>query len=518
MAGNALNVPLVFVRGGHQEPEMGAYYRFALKCFQSCGCSHLRHSITESIPEVRGSPAPQGVRQRAPNTVSYTLTSLSNGRAYWVEILGREDENRLGHLKASVVRRTIFVETRNVDAYRLYLRSAPVDLAAPVEIVENGQALGSTTDAVFVRRADKYTDAAQVKNSDLHGPVWDAFRDPYVVVWGGGADNTMSEAGALAARSLAGQGPCYIDTDMPEELVETHNLILVGTPESNRWLARVDQDMPVRAARDRVNAGSKVYRGRDLGYVIVYPNPLNSKRYVAVFSATSARAMASLPTAYSQMETVRPADAGVFQVADAGKIQWHLLEKLNTLWDWHESYDRPMVTVRQEHSARQWQQWLARALRRHLRVDVAAYDDPFLFEDAAPVGEMTYRDLFNRLKNHWIVRIEVGGGDLKALVAAQLASVSKEGATPPVVDGVGLVKVSGLDGDRVLAVSELKDDRRYMAAMPEKCINGTRLGIALRDYEIVDSMYLVPTLAEYLRAHREIDIDAELDRCQFAVF
>lgn len=518
MAANALNVPLIFVKGAHREPEMAAYYRFALKCFQSCGCLHLGHSFTESIPEVRGSPWPRVVRQRAPSTVSYTLTSLSHGRAYWVEILGREDENRLGHLEASVARGTIFVETRNVDAYRLYLRSAPVDLAAPVAIVENGQDLGTTADAVFVHRADRYDGAAQVKNGVLHGPVWDAFRDSYVVVWGRGGGNDISEASEQAARSLAGSGPCYVDADLPEELVETHNLILVGTPESNRWLAKVDRDMPVRATRDGVNAGRKVYRGHDLGYVVIYPNPLNTERYVAVFSATSAQAMARLPAAYSQMVAVRPADAGVFQVADAGKIQWHLLEKLNTLWQWHESYDRPMVTVKRKHSVRQWQQWLARTLRRHLQVDVVAYDDPFLFEDAVPVGALTYRDLFNRLKNHWIVRIEIGGGDLKALVAAQLAAISKETAAPPVVDGVGLVKVSGLDGEKVLAVSELKDDRRYTAAIPEKCINGTRLGIALRDYEIVGHVYLVPTLAEYLRAHREIDIDAELDRCQFAVF
>ncbi|GAI61306.1 unnamed protein product, partial [marine sediment metagenome] len=42
----------------------------------------------------------------------------------------------------------------------------------------------------------------------LHGPVWDAFTDPYVVIWGtGGEDKELSKASEKVARSLAGRGP-----------------------------------------------------------------------------------------------------------------------------------------------------------------------------------------------------------------------------------------------------------------------------------------------------------------------
>ena len=450
--------------------------------------------------------------------MSYTVESLRNPTAYWVTIAGREDENRLATVDACIDGQTIRVATDNVDAYTLNLALAPVDTNEPVRIVENGRPLDPVTGPAFTRRSEKYRDAERVKTSRLCGPLSDVFTDAYVVAWGsGGDDRRLVAAAEEAAWSLSGQGPCFADVNLPEHLLSAHNLVLVGTHESNRWLARIDPCMPARIAADRIAAGSREYKGPDLGYMLIYPNPLNVERYAAVFSATSARAMACLPDAYSRMKSIRPADVGIFEVADDGGIKWHVLERFNTVWTWHEKYDRPIMTVKREHPAWQWQQWLARTLRRRLQAHVVVYEEPYLFASPPPVGEWTYRDVFNTFKNYWISKVEMDGADLRGIAEAPLGDGPGMQGSKQLIDGVSVIRMTDRHGDTSLAISDLRDGRTYTAAMSEKCLKG-ELGFIPEKYKIVDQMYVIPMLTALLEADAERDIDAELDQFTFRVF
>jgi hypothetical protein len=125
---------------------------------------------------------PKTTRDKSPQRVLYSTESLGNPKAYWTRVDGREDENLPGTIDARIEGQTINIKTKNVDAYTLNLALAPSDSNTPVEIVENGQNLGHITARTFQKRADKYVDAAQIKNEQLHGPVWDIFTEPFVVV------------------------------------------------------------------------------------------------------------------------------------------------------------------------------------------------------------------------------------------------------------------------------------------------------------------------------------------------
>ncbi len=518
LAGNALNLPFVLVKGAHEEAEYVAYFDFAAKCFQYRGCRHFQSSRDRTPAQVCGTPAPQAVRERSPRRVSYTVESLRNPTAYWVTIRGRRDEGLLGTVDACVEGQTIRVVTDNVDAYTLNLALAPVDTNKPVSIVENGLLRDRMTGPVFTRKSEKYRNAPRVKTSRLPGPLSDVFTDAYVVAWGrGGDDRRLVAAAEEVARSLPGEGPCFTDVNLPERFLRTHNLALVGTPESNRWLARIDPCLPVRIMADRIAAGSREYGGHDLGCMLIYPNPLNAERYVAVFSATSARAMACLPEAYSRMKSVRPADVGVFEVADDGAIKWHIIETFSATWAWHETYDRPIMTVKREHPAWQWQQWLARTLRARLQADVVVYEEPFLFGSSPPVGELTYRDVFNTFRNYWISKVQIDGADLRRIAEAPLAGGPGTQGSAQLIDGVSLIRITDRRGETSLGVSDLKDGRTYTAAMSEKCLKG-ELGFIPDKYKIVDQMYLIPTLTALLAANAERDIDAELDQFTFRIF
>jgi hypothetical protein len=309
----------------------------------------------------------------------------------------------------------------------------------------------------------------------------------------------------------------------------------------------VEAALPVRVADGRVVAGDQRYEGPDLAYMLLYPNPLNAERYVAVYSATSPRALSALPAAYTQMKALRPADVGVCSVAQDGGIRWHILECFSTTWAWQDGYTRPVLTLQRGHPVWQWQQWLAAALRQRLGADAVFLDEPFLFAEALPAGPVTPRDLFNSFKNDWMIQVSMRGADLRKMATAPFINPAGPGGatgqenpkfafpnagtggwqTRPVatqrlaslprmvVDGLTLTAPGSPGGGKVLTVAELQNDRRYRVVIAEPGLKGEPLGVVPQDYQIIGTSYLIPLLASILDAAGGRDVDAELERFRF---
>jgi hypothetical protein len=519
LAGNALNLPLIFVKGPHEGAGLKGYYDFAEKCFQYYGCKHFKSSKTQGFEQIRGSSTPEVLRENSPRQVLYRTESLGNSKAYWVQIDGREDENLIGTIDASVDGQTIFVETNNVDAYSLDITQAPVDSNKPVEVVENGQSLGFVTDQVFTKRVKKYIDVVFIKNERLHGPIWDVFTDSYVVIRGTGTeDSKFIEATEILANSLSGGAPIFSDSNLPEELISTHNLILIGKVKSDLRLSRICKELPVQIKESRLTANGKCYDDKNMGFVLIYPNPINPERYVAVFSATSVVAMSNIPDAYSQMKSLNPADVGIFEVVEKNEVKWHIIEKFNTVWGWHDEWSQVLAVTTKKHPKWQWHQWVGKVVREQLKADVVVCENVFKFEDSALGSQLTCRDLFNSFKNDWIIKILIDGESLKDLLAVSFRDISKREVAPSVIYGVNFVKPENDHEETALVVNELENNKKYTIALPYKAINGERMGILLEDYKITGEGYLVLLLKDYLYKNQNLDIDAQLDNLKFNIF
>jgi len=518
LAGNALNLSFVFVRGGHSQERLISYYNFGANCFLYRGCRNFRHSIREdvSIEALRGKPTPEVTRVKNPKRVLFSVDSSNAFGAYWVSINGRDDENLTGTIDACVNGQVIDVNISNVCAYSLDLEGAPVDSSRPVEIIENGTSLGSVTGDIFVKEPPACAKAAHVKNKHLHGPVWDAFTDPYVVVWpSSGEDQLFCSITEELAKSLANGAPCFADTNMPENLIDTHNLILLGTAASNKWLSRICEKLPVEIERGRITADGRRCEGRDMGFILIYPNPLNPEKYVVVLSATSATAMRRSLAVWREMKSMRPADVAVFELTKDGDVRWHIVERFSVTWDWHDRWSEPLAAVLKKHPKWQWGQWIARAVRKQLGADVVVYEEPFRFSDSVPAGEITYRDLFNSFRNDWIVKVRLDGKGLRSLLTASYMNTSEDGVAA-VLDGVRLVGTEQQDAEgRCLTIGDIEDDKKYTVAFPQRIVSRLKTG---RDYAIVEEAYLVPLLKEYLAGSKSCDIDAELDSLKLTIF
>ncbi len=521
LAGNARNLRMVYARGGYREEGWAAgSYDFAVKCFRYFGCEHLVASDAADADQARGCLVPDAVRIRTPQRLSLNIESLDNAQAYWARIDGREDENSLARLNVSVEDREVRVETNNVDAYTLFLAQAPLDVNQQIRIIENDKPLGHAQDPVFTRRSPKYDGANAVKNGRLHGPIWDAFTDRYVVLWGSGSDDkTVHSLGKGVAEALARGAPCMVDTSAPEELVGTHNIILIGEPAKAHWPARLMDALALDVAPSRIVALGKDYQGANLGIILIHPNPLNPDRYVVVFAGTSTVALRHMQSAYSQLQSLRPADVALFEVDGDGTLRWHVFEQLSTVWGWHGAWDQVLMQTGKAHPPWQWRQWVCNVLQQHYAADVAICENPLWFDASVPAGPVTYRQMSNTFKDYWLVKVRINGKELRQLLMAPFTGTAAQEVNKPTIAGIRLFNAGPRSRQDGLSIQQLEKDKKYLLVCNYKCLNGTRMGQYVKDYEIIADGCLVTALRDYLSGpDASRDIDAQLDSLQVEIY
>ena len=63
-----------------------------------------------------------------------------------------------------------------------------------------------------------------------------------------------------------------------------YHVVLFGDPGSNRWIAKVQSKLPIQWTRTNITLGGQSYSAADHVPALIYPNPLNGKRYVVINS------------------------------------------------------------------------------------------------------------------------------------------------------------------------------------------------------------------------------------------
>lgn len=506
LAGNATNVSIIF-DNAHPGDE-SVRLDFAVNCFNYFGCRNFMHSDDLKVVTDRSELIPQTIRIQSPCRVLYTIESLANPSSYWVQIDGREDENFIASIDAIVWGQSVLVKTKNVDAYTLNLELAPLDSNRPVEIIENDENLGFVTGPVFVRKSEKYENAIYVKNESLPGSVADIFTDQYAVVWEG------NESIKKFAEKLAGSGPCFSDADLPADFVNTHNIIFVGRPVKSKHFAQIADKLPVTIQDGRLRANGRVYEG-DFGTFFVYPNPLNSQKYLAVLSGSTDKVSGFLNKAWNEMKLKDDADVGIFKVSEKNRIDWLICERFDTVWGWHESWDAPLATLSKTYPKWKWRQWMARILRRQFNADVMMLEYPYVSSELPDAGEFTLRDVSKFFRNDWLVKISLKGSDLKGVLTASFNDTLSSEDSDLVIDGVSVVRQPG--NSDVLCINELDSDRYYTVAMSFKGVYDGRMK-RVENYRLEGQGFLTVLLGDYLKENNDLDLSSELDRIRLNIF
>lgn len=149
----------------------------------------------------------------------------------------------------------------------------------------------------------------------LKGPLEDAARaggcwavdsfevepEQTMIIYGTASERAaQQEAAILLQRKIARRGgnfslPVKADTDVTDEELKSHHLLLVGRPDSNSVSARVAGAWPVSFGPRSFRVREKTYAHADSAVVVAAGNPRNPRYSVVAFAGLSAAATWHVP-------------------------------------------------------------------------------------------------------------------------------------------------------------------------------------------------------------------------------
>ncbi len=254
-------------------------------------------------------------RNPMPRQIRFTTWTLRYPKMYWVTVQGLEKHWERARVEADIpTSNSVKVTTKNVTALTLDMASGlcPFDITKPINVTIDGQKLTGAiaeTDrswtSHFVKSAEgwKRVDALETKGlrkqPGLTGPIDDAFMDRFVMVEPTEAALNSKVGDWVAGeylhaldhwrRQFRGELKPKKDTQITDADIANSNLILWGDPNSNKILAKIANQLPIRWSANGVEVNGKSYPSATHVPALIYPNPLNPKKYVVVNSSFTFR-------------------------------------------------------------------------------------------------------------------------------------------------------------------------------------------------------------------------------------
>ncbi len=187
--------------------------------------------------------------------------------------------------------------------------------------------------------------AGLVKHHGLQGPIDDAFMESFIIVKPSGTaahpavqkwvEHELAYATTEWRKIFRGEPRVKFDKDLTADDIANNNLILFGDPVSNTIIAKIAGKLPIQWTRDSIAVGQKTFPADKSALIAIYPNPLNTARYVVLNSGftfrqadhkTNSRQIAKLPD-YAIIDLTTPPDdkaPGAIPLAGFFDEKWKL--------------------------------------------------------------------------------------------------------------------------------------------------------------------------------------------------
>jgi len=251
-----------------------------------------------------------------PEKIRFTTYTLIYPKMGWVEAEGLEQHWERADIVASLGTDGIEATTKNISALSLHAGDVPrfaESKSIPVTIdgerldvpVEDGRARLHRVKEGW--RAGLAPSTGLRKQPGLCGPIDHAFMSSFVMVRPTGKPLhdtvgrwTEAEAAHTAEfwrKVFRGDAPVKTDTAVDDADMERCNLVLWGDPSSNAVIARILPQLPMEWTAKELRVAGTTYDPSRCAPVLIYPNPLNPRRYVVINSGVTFREEALLNNA-----------------------------------------------------------------------------------------------------------------------------------------------------------------------------------------------------------------------------
>ena len=276
-----------------------------------------------------------------PDRVRFVTHTLRYNRSFWVTVDGLQRHFDRADVDAQrdTTKSNFTIKTRNIS--RLLL----TDTAAAKTVAIDGDKLNVKPAAslLFVRSGDHWQTANPAasaglrKEHKLQGPVNDAFMESFLCVTPTGtpfhaianerAKQEQERFAKMFTREFLGEARAKNDTAITDADIANNHLVLFGDPGSNQLIAKIAAKLPIKWTKASIVVGDKTYSAAEHVPVLIYPNPLNPKRYVVINTGLVASRGANAYGDYAILKVSQQADGSVSAVtADEGVFDeaWRL--------------------------------------------------------------------------------------------------------------------------------------------------------------------------------------------------
>ena len=287
------------------------------------GHSHATGDTAKQIDEFAAANFTRG--RVVPDHIKFVTYTTRYNRSHWITVDGLQQhfERSTVDAKRDAVKSAFTIKTANVS------RLVVSDATAARMIAIDGDTLNVSPapDLLLVRtgghwQAVKTTaDTGLRKQHNLQGPLNDAFFESFLCVTPTGkANNAIADERAkqeqdrfakMFTREFLGEARTKDDTAINDADIAANNLVLFGDPGSNRLIAKIAAKLPIKWTKDSITVGDKTYSAAEHVPVLIYPNPLNPKRYVVINSGLVASRGATAFGDYAVLKVTQQADGKV---------------------------------------------------------------------------------------------------------------------------------------------------------------------------------------------------------------
>ena len=308
------------------------------------------HATGETLQLINAFTAANIQRGRVvPDQIRFVTYTLRYNQDFWITVDGMQQQFDKAQVDAArdPTKASYRIQTQNVS--RLVLN----DAAGAKLILIDGETLTPKAAASLLLtrdasghwlQGDLTADTGLRKVHNLQGPVNDAFFDsflcvtptgtPYNAIANERATQELARFSADFTRTYCGNARQKADTDITADDIANSNLVLFGDPGSNKVLAKIADKLPIKWTKDSIIVGDKTYSAADHVPVLIYPNPLNPKRYVVLNTGLIAGGGGGSVTGYGDfaiLEVTKQADGKIAdKVAQDGLFDesWKLPAKM----------------------------------------------------------------------------------------------------------------------------------------------------------------------------------------------
>ena len=292
-------------------------------------------------------------RNPIPWHVKFTTWTLRYNRMLWLQLDGLEHHWQQAVVDAKITHPLdVEITTKNVTALTITMPPGycPLEINHDPRVLIDGhqltapKPLSDRSWMVHLRRfsgvwqvAASSDDGTLQKRHGLQGPIDDAFMDSFIMVrptgkpineqTGRWVHGEMAHAIEHWRRQFRGEARVKDDAAIDENDIASSNLVLWGDPSSNAILAKISDKLPIRWDAQSIRVGQKTFPSATHVPVLIYPNPLNPKRYAVLNSGftfreadylSNARQTPKLPDWAVINTTIAPSAHAPGGVADAG--------------------------------------------------------------------------------------------------------------------------------------------------------------------------------------------------------